>query len=496
MPYSANMTTLTGPAAARVSPWALSSFWFGTAFHWLLLLLILMPADVVRFVGEKQKGTYLGLLVGIGAILALVLPPLIGTLSDRLGKRMPFIRWGVSINVIGLVIMGLTSVLLPAAGLTGFWLYLLGFLLVQLGNNVATSPYSALIPELVPQELRGRYSGVMGQLQAVGQLLGAVLAFGLGQLGLPPVISYVLIVAVLVGSAALTLSQVPEPSIKAQPEARPGQHWASFGASLGRALAVVAVLGTGYLLLARALPGFSLVMAFSLPALVVLAVIVALALERRGAVGMTLHPQLGSRLMTVFLYQPFLWVFITRMLFSLGQYSVQPFLQFYNADVLGQKNPGTATSIMLACIIVGSIVSALIGGRLSDRLGRKPIIYVAGSVMAVAAVLLLFAPSFVAALVIALAFGLGYGAFVSVDWALGSDAMPSAATYARDMGLWHVAFVAPQLSSAPQGFLLDWGNTRGLTQGLPHLGYYIVFGIAAACFMLGVLLVRNIRGVR
>ena len=73
---------------------------------------------------------------------------------------------------------------------------------------------------------------------------------------------------------------------------------------------------------------------------------------------MTLHPQLGSRLMTVFLYQPFLWVFITRMLFSLGQYSVQPFLQFYNADVLGQKNPGTATSIMLACIIVGSIVTA------------------------------------------------------------------------------------------------------------------------------------------
>ena len=38
------------PAATPVSPWALSAFWFGTAFHWLLLLLILMPADVVRFV--------------------------------------------------------------------------------------------------------------------------------------------------------------------------------------------------------------------------------------------------------------------------------------------------------------------------------------------------------------------------------------------------------------------------------------------------------------
>jgi Na+/melibiose symporter-like transporter len=326
--------------------------------------------------------------------------------------------------------------------------------------------------------------------------LGAVLAFGLGQLGVPSLVSYLLIIVVLVGSAALTLAQVAEPPLSAQPETQPGEHWRWFLGSVGRVLAVVAVLGAAYLLLARVVPNFSLIMAFSLPLLVVVAVVVALTLERGGSVSLTPHPQLGTRLMTVFLYQPFLWVFITRMLFSLGQYSVQPFLNYYNRDVLGQKHPGTATSIMLACIIVGSIVSALIGGRLSDRLGRKPIIYVAGTVMAAAAILLLFAPSFVAALVLALAFGLGYGAFVSVDWALGSDAMPSQATYARDMGLWHVAFVAPQLSSAPQGFLLDWGNARGLASGFEHLGYFIVFGIAAACFTLGVLLVRNIKGVR
>ncbi|ULH16275.1 MFS transporter [Deinococcus sp. KNUC1210] len=479
-------------SAPLVSPWALSSFWGGSAFHWLLLLLILMPADVVRFVGEAHKGTYLGLLVGVGAILALILPPLIGTLSDKVGKRLAFLRWGVAINVAGLAVMGLASVLLGGAGLTGFWVYTLGYLLVQTGNNVATSPYSALIPDLVPLPLRGRYSGVMGQLQALGQLVGAVLAFGLGQLGLPAAVSYLLIAVVLISSAAITLRQVTEPLLSAQP----GQHARWFAGSLGRALAVVAVLGALYLLIDKVAPTFSLYMAFSLPLLVVAAVIVALVMEWRGTVRMQPHPQLATRLMTVFLYQPFLWVFITRMLFSLGQYSVQPFLQFYNADVLKQANPGTATSIMLACIIVGSIVSAIIGGRLSDRIGRKPIIYVAGSAMAAAAVLLLFAPNFVAALLLALAFGLGYGAFVSVDWALGSDAMPSRATYARDMGLWHVAFVAPQLSSAPQGFLLDWGNTRGLTLEIPHLGYFIVFGIAAACFVLGVVLVRNIRGVR
>ncbi|GGJ62995.1 hypothetical protein GCM10008939_03600 [Deinococcus aquiradiocola] len=492
MRYSAHMTTTTPfpSPPLRISPWALSSFWSGSAFHWLLLLLILLPADVLKFVGEDRKGTFMGLVVGIGAVMALVLPPLIGTLSDRVGKRLAFLRWGVAINVVGLAVMLFASQAL--GGLGGFWVYLLGYLFVQAGNNTATSPYSALIPELVPQQDRGRYSGVMGQLQAIGQLVGALLAFGLGQLGLPSAVSYVLIGVVLVGSAAITLRQVPEPPLTPQP----GNHARWFLGSVGRAAAVVAVLGGAYLLLAQAVPGFSLWMAFALPVLVVVAVVVAGVLDRRGTLSMTPHPMIGERLMTVFLYQPFLWVFITRMLFSLGQYSVQPFLQYYTGDVLGQKHPGTATSIMLACIIVGSIVSAIVGGRLSDRVGRKPIIYVAGTVMAAAALSLLFAPNFVAALALALAFGLGYGAFVSVDWALGSDAMPSRATYARDMGLWHVAFVAPQLSSAPQGFLLDWGNAYGRTHDFLNMGYFIVFGIAAACFLLGVILVRNIRSVR
>ncbi|MFC6666641.1 MFS transporter [Deinococcus radiopugnans] len=175
------------------------------------------------------------------------------------------------------------------------------------------------------------------------------------------------------------------------------------------------------------------------------------------------------------------------MLFSLGQYSVQPFLQYYNRDVMRQADAGTSTSIMLACIIVGSIVSALIGGRISDRVGRKPVIYVAGAAMAAAALLLLVAPSYPVALGLALFFGLGFGAFTSVDWALGSDAMPSASSYARDMGIWHVAFVAPQMTSAPQGALLDWGNARG-----DNFGYTLVFGIAALFFIAGVLLVRKV----
>ncbi|MEW6422549.1 MAG: MFS transporter, partial [Deinococcota bacterium] len=193
-------------ASPHVNPWVLSAFWFGTAFHWLLLLLILMPANVVHFVGEGQKGTYLGGLTAIGAVMALVLPPLVGARSDRTGKRLPYIRLGLGVNLAGLAVMAIAASALE--GMAGFWIYVLGFLLVQFGNNYATAPYSALIPQLVPPEQRGHYSGVMGLLQAVGQLLGAVAAFVVSLLKLPVLVSFVLIALVLLVPALITLRGV------------------------------------------------------------------------------------------------------------------------------------------------------------------------------------------------------------------------------------------------------------------------------------------------
>lgn len=408
------MTQAKANAPTLVSPFVLSAFWFGTAFHWMLLLTILMPANVLHFVGEENKGTFLGVLTAIGAAMALIVPPLVGAHSDRVGKRLPYLRLGLGVNLVGLAVMA--AALMTSVGMTGFWLYLLGFLLVQFGNNYATAPYSALIPQLVPPEQRGRYSGVMGLLQAVAQLLGAVSGVVIGQLHLPQAVAFGLIAVVLLVPAIITMRGVREDSNPAPVEHSEPIPWTQ-----------------------------------------------------------------------LFSFQPFLWVFVTRVLFALGQYSVQPFMQYYAADVLGQKNAVMSSSILLACIIVASIVSAVIGGQLSDRIGRKPVIYVAGGLMAVMALLFLAAPSFGVAAGMAVIFGLGYGAFTSVDWALGSDAMPSRNSYARDMGIWHVAFVAPQFIGAPQGKLLDWGNAQG-----NNFGYTLVFGIAALFFLLGVILVRKV----
>ena len=408
----------TVPSPALPSPWVLSAFWFGTAFLWLMLLTIYSQAHVVAFMGAENKGKYLGLLTAIGAVIALVVPPLVGARSDRTGKRLPYLKLGVGINLLGLVVMGAAATFL--AGSSGYWVYVLGFVLVQFGNNYATAPYSALIPQLIPVEQRGRYSGVMGMLQATGQLLGAIVGYVLGS-KFSALIPFALMGVMLLVPALVTILGV------------------------GRQADIKHETGTA-----------------------------------------TEHgPEMSWQ--ELFAFAPFKWVFITRVLFALGQYTVQPFLQYYAGDVLKQKDPVTSSSIMLACIVTASIISALLGGRISDKIGRKPVIYFAGTSMTIIALLLLVVPNFTLALVLAVIFGLGFGAFTSVDWALGADAMPSKSSYARDMGIWHVAFVAPQFINLPMGALLDWGNKMG-----GNTGYLLVFGSAAVFFLLGVILVRNV----
>lgn len=412
---------------ATVNPWVLSAFWFGSAFHWLMLLLVLVPANVVQFMGTEHKGTYVGILTVLGAIMALVIPPLVGAHSDRTGRRIPYLRLGVIVDITGLAIMAFAATSLQ--GTSGFWVYVIGFILVQFGNNYATAPYAALIPQIVPAKLRGQYSGVMGMLQAIGQLLGAVTA---------------ILVSMLIHKLGL------------------GQHLQQ------PATTQIFFYLIGFLILIPTIITINGVTEYDIP----------VPKEKT---------EDGSSWVDLFKYKPFLWVFITRVMFALGQYSVQPFMQYYTADVLKQKDPVTSSSVMLFCIIGASILSAFLGGRLSDTIGRKPVIYIAGTVMAAAALALLAVHNFLPALCLAVVFGLGFGAFTSVDWALGSDAMPSAKNYARDMGIWHIAFVGPQFISGPQGYLLDKGNAMS-----PNFGYTLVFGLAAIFFILGVLLVKNV----
>lgn len=412
------MLTATAPVSRRSlkDNLTLSAFWFGIEAHWALLLPILMPADVQRLVGEQNKAIYLGLLIGWLALIPLVVPPLVGAISDRVGRRMAFIMSGTLVNVAGLAVMYAAP---------SFALYFVGFLIVQVGNNLATSPYNALIPDLVPAAERGAASGIMGLLTLVGQIVGFGAAFAFSGNRL---VEYIIIGVLLIGSGLVTVISTPEPKRHAKTAERPD--WGAF-----------------------------------------------------------LRPE----------YRDFRWVFLTRLFNEFGRAAVQPFLLYYLIDVIVSfkvggltfSDSGMALALLLGLLTVFGAVTAVWGGNISDRVGKKPIIYVAGAFMAAGAMGFALVHSFTLALVMGLIFGLGYGAYMSVDWALGTAVLPNPRALARDMGVWHVAMVFPQVFDSAGGRLLTWGNTVG-----HNSGYTILFAVAVVFFLMGTVFISQVRSVK
>ena len=70
-----------GPLSAT-QQFSISSFWFATNLLWGALLMIVIPSQMKQLAPTHPAETQ-GLLLGIAAIPALVVPLLVGPLSDR-----------------------------------------------------------------------------------------------------------------------------------------------------------------------------------------------------------------------------------------------------------------------------------------------------------------------------------------------------------------------------------------------------------------------------
>jgi MFS family permease len=200
----------------------LSLFWFAINFQWGALLTVVLPVEVLRFVPESQKGTALGLLLAGGALVALLVTPVAGALSDRstlpLGRRRPFIIAGTLLNCLGLIGMQYA----PAY----IWFFV-AFLVLQAANNLAGAAFHGLIPDKVPPAQRGVASGLMGLLTMLGVIAAVVLSgtlVGRGHAGMV----YGVIGAVLLLCMALTTWKVDEEPLRRAPRFALGEFVRSF----------------------------------------------------------------------------------------------------------------------------------------------------------------------------------------------------------------------------------------------------------------------------
>ena len=202
----------------------------------------------------------------------------------------------------------------------------------------------------------------------------------------------------------------------------------------------------------------------------------------------------------------FFWVFATRFLMQFGIFSIAPFLEFYFHDVVGSGDrSGFQSSLWLGVAILAGVAPAVICGGISDRISRRKIfVYASGTIQAAVAAVLLFGlvSNLPLLYILGVLFGVGYGTYYAVDWALACDVLPNGgATAGKDMALWHISFTLPQvLAPALLAAVLHYFNDAGhVVAGIStgnNLGYRIVFGAAALWFALGTIMVSRIKGVR
>lgn len=406
---------------------------------WFVLLTVVLSLQVKRLVPGGEKGTYWGTVVFVGAVWALVGPALFGYLSDRtrtrFGSWKPFLLGGACLTVVALYLLATAQSFPMVVG---------GYFLLQVADDVAQGPYSALVPALVRVEERGLASGVMGLLRLSAQVVGALGAMFLGRMEGGLFLIYGFIGGVTLIGALLTVLGVREGG---SPE----------------------------------------------PA------------KRTLFASAWIEPWKDS---------DFRMMWFTRFLVALGFYLVYNYLFYFLRDVveeftffgipIASEPAGTSPSeqervrevsamtgtllIALVISIVGGI-SAVYFGRRADVIGRKRVVYLAGVIMALPMIPFILFPNYTLILLLAVVFGVGYGAYESATWALASDVMPDRKSLAKDMGLWQSSISAPQIFSGLAGRLVDWGNRYQM-----GFGYTYTFLLAGLAFGIGTLLTRRIRG--
>jgi MFS family permease len=209
----------------------------------------------------------------------------------------------------------------------------------------------------------------------------------------------------------------------------------------------------------------------------------------------------------------FFWVCVGRFFYYVSTSTVV-FLMYYIRDMCDVDDEATLRLRLATLIVCAQIVGALItvpAGRVSNSVGRKPVIYAACGIMCFTFVFYVLAPflpiakRWPAVLTAGLSYGLGSGVYMSVDYALAFDCLPQGRTAAEMFGLWGVAgFFGSTFGPMIGGILLALSSEASAgatdihsTDHYGWLGYALVMLILGCCMNIAVVIATSfIRGIR
>jgi MFS family permease len=292
--------------------------------------------------------------------------------------------------------------------------------LLQFSSNFAQGPFQGYVPDLVPAHQVGLASALVGLMQVLGNVAG----FAIGALAIKYNQFFLGTISLGVLEVVTMLSVVIRVNEGKAPKSREGRSWLS------------------------------------------------VAQEAWGT--------------DILRERSFLFLVASRLFVLMGGAALVQLSTFYLAQshALNQADTGTTQLIVLAVITVGSLLSVIPAARVSDRVGRKKVIYTSCLFGASGMTITALAPNIPVALVGVALFGISAGVFLAVDWALMTDIIPKASS-GRYMGMSNVATAsAGILALAICGRLVMDPVNQALGYGL---GPRAAFLVGVSFFVLGAL---------
>ncbi len=410
----------------------LSIYWLGLTMIFTALDTVVLPERLRDLVPAGSANLAVAALSGLGAIVAILVQPTMGSISDytisRWGRRKPYIIIGSTLDLVFLVGIASSNALVAIAAF---------YVLLQFSSNTAQGPFQGYVPDLVPAAQVGLASALVGIMSVLGPLLGVVIVsipLLLASAGTQPdfTIATIVLGIVELSTALVTVLTVDEGR---HAKDRAGRSWRQ------------------------------------------------IALETWG------RDVLSER--------SFVFLVASRLFILAGGSMLIREIDFYLRSALGLGASERGTWIAVATVILaGSVlIASLPAARLSDRYGRKPVIFAACGFGATGSAIVSVAPTVWVTLVGALLVGLAYGTFVSVDWALMTDIIPKADS-GRYMGLSNVASgLAGTLAVGTAGIIVFLA-TRALGDSGEALGTRLAYVVAVGFYILGAILLRRVDPTR